>query len=119
MYKTVFIHNGIKIESQSFMDSGNSIKYEGTNLMICNLSLLLKFYPHYKFDSFKFPFPILDSISFNSLNTKGKMYITKLDKILIYNQTGTHIFNDVKVGINIDCFDFYDMLFSFENFNQR
>ena len=116
LYDTEFILNGKKIKSLSFMDSGNSIKYNGNSLMVVNLAFLLKFYPEYIKDSkLKFPFKIVDYVEFESVNTKGKMYITKFDKIVIYNKKEKHIFSNVEVGININNFKNYDMLFSLEN----
>lgn len=117
LFKTEFVLNGKTFESLSFMDSGNSLKYKGNSLMIVNLKLLLKFFPKaLNKNSFKMPFKIIDYIDYNSVNSKGKIYITKLEKIVIYNGKGKHIFNDIAVGVNLNNFDGYDMLFSMENF---
>ncbi|MBQ7307639.1 MAG: sigma-E processing peptidase SpoIIGA [Clostridia bacterium] len=116
LYKTNFILNGKQISSYSFLDSGNSIKYKNQNLMIVNLSFLLKFFPSFKKNTmFNFPFEIIDYIEFESVNTKGKIYITKFEKIVIYTENKEHIFNDIVVGINLNNFKDYDMLFSCEN----
>lgn len=116
LYKTDFNMNGKTIQAYSFLDSGNNIKYKGKNLMIVSVSFLLKFYPEYiKGKNKKFPIKILDKIEFGSVNTKGKIYITKIDKIVIYNGESSHIFNDIEVGINLENFDNYVMLFSVDN----
>ena len=109
LYKTEFELNGKKIESMSFMDSGNTLKYQGKSLMIVNLSLIMKFYPENKKDII--PFQIEGCLDFESVNTKGKIYLTKFDKIVIYKEE-KHIFNNIIVGININNFKTYDMLFS-------
>lgn len=116
LYKTDFKMNGKTIQAYSFLDSGNSIKYKGKNLMIISVNFLLKFYPEYfKGEKKKFPIKIIDTIEFGSVNTKGKIYITKIDKIVIYNGESPHIFNDIEVGINLENFDNYAMLFSIDN----
>ena len=116
LYKTKFVLNGIEIVSNSFLDSGNFVKYKDQNLMIVSLGFVLKFFPSYqKNQNVKFPFEIIDCLEFESVNTKGKMYITKFEKIMIYTQNNVHIFNDIVVGINLGNFDNYDMIFSNQN----
>ena len=104
--------NGKTFTSTGFIDTGNLVTYNGHGLIIVSLGFLLKFYPDYNILKGGFPVKIIDTITFDSVGIKGKIYITKIDKIVIYNGENKHIFSDIEVGINTDNFKGHDILFS-------
>lgn len=97
-----------------FVDTGNQITYNTIPLPIISIKFLLELYDIKHVDLHNLPFKIIDKLEVRVVNKKTNIFITKLDKFVIYNENKKHIFNDIYIGINFGLFNNFDALIPIE-----